>query len=169
MDDIKLLRRAVDDASRIIDGVKADQLGLPTSCPDFTVQQLIAHVAEGMEMFAAASDGGSPEAEPEWKAAGDHVVTAFSRPGALDGTIELPYGELPATVCLQQAIGETAIHASDIARATGQPLADDDVYESVFRVVTQDWRMENVLGPELPAPAGASLLDRVQAFAGRAI
>ena len=169
MDDTALLRRAVDDASRLIDGVREDQLDLPTPCPDFTVGQLIAHLAEGMEMFAAASDGSAPEAEPAWKSAGDHVVAAFERPGALDGTTELPYGEFPSVVCLQQAIGETAIHASDIARATGQSLGDDDVYESVFRVITPDGRVENVLGPELPCPDGASLLDRVQAFAGRAI
>ena len=106
MDDITLLRRAVDETTRIIDGVQPDQLGLPTSCPDFTVGQLIPHVAEGMEMFAAAADGTQPEAEPEWKAAADHVVTAFSRSGVLDGTIELPYGEFPAVVCLQQAIGD---------------------------------------------------------------
>jgi uncharacterized protein (TIGR03086 family) len=169
MDDITLLRRAVDDASRIIDGVQADQLDLPTPCPDFTVGQLVAHLAEGMEMFAAASDGSQPAAEPEWKTAGDHVVAAFSRPGALDGNIALPYGEFPAVVGLQQALGETAIHTTDIARATGQALGDDDVYESVFRVVTSDWRVESVLGPEVPCPAGAPLLDRVQAFAGRAI
>jgi uncharacterized protein (TIGR03086 family) len=169
MDDIALLRRAVDDASRLFDGVGEDQLDLPTSCPDFTVRQLIAHLAEGMEMFAAASDGSAPEADPAWKTAGDHVVAAFERPGALDGNIELPYGEFPAIVGLQQALGETAIHASDVARATGQPLVDTEVYESVFRVVTPDWRVESVLGPEVPCPDGAPLLDRVQAFAGRAI
>jgi uncharacterized protein (TIGR03086 family) len=169
MDDIALLRRAVDEATRVFDGVGEDQLDLPTPCPDFTVRQLIAHVAEGMEMFAAASDGSAPEADPAWKAAGDHVVSAFERPGALDGDIELPYGAFPAIVGLQQAIGEAAIHTSDIARATGQSLGDPEVYESVFRVITPDWRVENVLGPELPCPDGAPLLDRVQAFAGRPI
>jgi uncharacterized protein (TIGR03086 family) len=169
MDDIALLRRAVDEASRVFAGVRDDQLDLPTPCPELTVRQLIAHVAEGMEMFAAASDGAAPEADPAWKVAGDHVVAAFERPGALDGNIALPYGEFPAIVGLQQAIGETAIHATDVARATGQSLGDADVYESVFRVVTPDWRIENVLGPEVPCPDGAPLLDRVQAFAGRAI
>ena len=42
MDDLTLLRRAVDDAARIIDGVGTDQLGSSTPCPDFTVEQLIA-------------------------------------------------------------------------------------------------------------------------------
>jgi uncharacterized protein (TIGR03086 family) len=169
MDDIALLRRAVDDASRLIGGVRDDQLDLVTPCPDFTVRQLIAHLAEGMEMFAAASDGSAPEADPAWKAASDHVVAAFARPGGLEGTVTVPYAELPAIVALQQALGETAMHATDIARATGQSLGDTEVYESVFRVVTPDWRVENVLGPEVPCPEGAPLLDRVQAFAGRAI
>ena len=169
MDDITLLRRAVDDATRIIDAVQDDQLGLPTPCPDFTVGQLIGHLAEGAEMFAAAADGLAPEASPAWKVAADHLLTAFTRPGALDGTVTVPYAELPGEVAVHHALGEIAIHTTDIARATGQSLGDDEVYERVFTAVTPDWRVENVLGPEVPCPDGATLLERVQAFAGRSV
>ena len=45
MDDITLLRRAVDETTRLIDGVRPDQLAAPTPCEAFTVQQLIEHLS----------------------------------------------------------------------------------------------------------------------------
>jgi uncharacterized protein (TIGR03086 family) len=169
MDDITLLRRAVDDATRIIDGITPAQLGLPTPCPDFTVGQLVAHLVEGVEMFSAALDPSSASAGDEWKAAGQRVAAAAETPGAADAPIALPYGEFPRIVVIQQALGEIAIHAADLARATGQPLGDDAVYERVFAVVGEEWRVDGVLGPAVPCADDAPLADRVLAFAGRAI
>jgi uncharacterized protein (TIGR03086 family) len=166
--DLDLLRRAVDDASRIIDGIPADKRSAPTPCPDFTAEQLVDHLAEGAAMFAAAVDGGEAAASA-WKQAGDRLVTALSAPGALDGTIALPYGEFPGIAVLHQAIGEVAIHTCDLARATGQSIGDDAVYERVFDAVTDDWRVEGVLEPAVPCDDSAPLADRVLAFAGRKI
>jgi uncharacterized protein (TIGR03083 family) len=163
MDDITLLRRAVDDAARLIDGVRPDQLGSPTPCPDFTVEQLIAHLVEG----AAGFSGG--DAAPTWREAGARMVETVSAPGYLDSTVTLPWGEYPGTVVLQQALGETAIHAADLAHATGQSLGDDAVYERDFGVVTEDWRVPQVLEAAQPCADDAPLVERVLAFAGRKI
>jgi len=163
MDDITYLRRAADDAARLIDGVKPDQLGLPTPCPDFTVEQLIAHLVEG----AAGFSGG--EVASTWSEAADRMVATISAPGYLESTVTLPYGEYPGNVVLQHALGETAIHAADIARATGQSIGDADIYERVFDVVTDDWRAPQVLEPAQPCADDAPLADRVLAFAGRKI
>ena len=168
MDDITLLRRAVDDATRLIDGIGADQQALPTPCPDFSVGQIVDHLREGADMFADAL--GAPAVDDRsWKAAGQRLVDALSAPGALDGTVQLPYGEFPGIAVLHQAIGEVAIHACDIARSTGQAIGDDDVYERVFEVVGDEWRGENVLGPAVPCPDDAPLVERVLAFAGRTV
>ena len=163
MDDITLLRRAVDDTARIIDGVRPDQLGSPTPCPDFTVEQLIAHLVEG----AAGFNGG--DASPTWREAGARVVETVSAPGYLESTVTLPWGEYPGTVVLQQALGEMAIHTADLAHATGQALGDDAVYERVFGVVTDEWRVPQVLEPAQPYADDAPLVERVLAFAGRKI
>jgi uncharacterized protein (TIGR03086 family) len=166
-DDITLLRRAFDDATRIIDGVRPDQRELPTPCPDFTVGQLIDHLAEGHEMFVGAL-GGESSTDQSWASVSKRLLAAVGQPGSPDDLVELPYGEFPRSVVIQQVLGETAIHAADLARSTGQSLGDDAVYERVFSAVTDDWRVEGVLGPIVSCPDDAPLVERVLAFAGRA-
>lgn len=169
MDDITLLRRAVDETTRLVDGIRTDQLDRPTACPDFSVGQLLAHLVEGTDMFAAGLGGDDAPTDDSWKAAGQRLLAAVEAPGALDGMVTLPYGEFPATVVLQQALGEVAIHTCDLARATGQSITDTAVYERVFDVVGDEWRVEGVLGPAQPCAGDAPLADRVLAFAGRRI
>jgi uncharacterized protein (TIGR03086 family) len=168
MDDITLLGRSLDDATRIIDGIRPDQLDGTTPSPDFTVQQLVDHLAEGHEMFVGAL-GGEASEDHSWSSVAKRLLTAAQGPGAPDDTVALPYGDFRRSVVIGQALGETAIHAADLARATGQSLGDDAVYERVFDVVTDDWRVEGVLGPALPCDDSAPLADRVLAFAGRKV
>ena len=163
MDDITLLRRAVDDATRIIDNVRPDQLALGTPCPDFSVEQLIAHLVEGAAGFGGGAGDGT------WRSAADGMVATISAPGYLESTVTLPWGEYPGSVVLHQALGETAIHAADLAHATGQSIGDDAVYERAIEVVGDDWRVENVLGPAQPCAAEAPLNERLLAHAGRKI
>ena len=89
---------------------RPDQLDNPTVCADFTVRDLINHVVSGATMFAIAFDQGSvPDDElapllgdvlgDDYKgactAAFENAGAAFTRPGALDGTVTLPFGEFP--------------------------------------------------------------------------
>ena len=41
MDIIGLHDRAVDETARLVDGVRPEQLGLPTPCPDWDVRALL--------------------------------------------------------------------------------------------------------------------------------
>jgi hypothetical protein len=96
-------------------------------------------------------------------------LVAAGELGSPDDVITLPYGEFPRSIVVQQAYGEILIHAADVARATGQTIGDDAAYERVFDVITDIWRTDGVLGPELPCASDAPLADRVLAFAGRKI
>jgi len=167
--DIAVLRRAVDDATRIIAGITPAQLNDPTPCEDFTVQQLVDHLASGLDDFAVRLDGGPASTDMTWSTVGPRLAAAFEAPGALDGDLELAYGTFPRTTVLHHALGETAIHTADLARATGQDLGDDALCERAMEVVGDEWRVEGVLKPALPAPPGASATDRLLAFAGRKI
>ena len=57
--DIAVLRRAVDDAARIIAGITPAQLDDPTPCEDFTVGKLVDHLGTGLDDFAVRLDGGA--------------------------------------------------------------------------------------------------------------
>jgi uncharacterized protein (TIGR03086 family) len=168
MEDTALLRRAVDDATRIINGIKTDQRDDPTPCEELSVGQLVDHLVSGLDDFSVRLDGGAPS-EPAWSAVGPRLASAFEAPGALDGDLELAYGTFPRTTVLHHALGEVAIHTADLARATGQAIGDDEVYERALKVVGPEWRVEGVLGPELPCAADAPVADRLLAFAGRKI
>jgi uncharacterized protein (TIGR03086 family) len=168
MDDIKLLSKAIDDATRIIDAIRPDQLDGATPCEDLTVQQMVTHLAEGHEMFVTAL-GGEASSDQSWASVAKRLLAAASGPGAPDDKVELPYGEFPRSVVIQQVLGETAIHAADLARATGQAIGDAAIYERVFDVITEDWRVEGVLAAAQPCDDSAPLADRVLAFAGRKI
>ena len=167
MDDTTYLRRAVDDATRILDGIRPDQLDGATPCEDFSVRQLVDHLAEGAEMMATHLDGGAASTDLSWGAVSERLVAAAESPGA--DPVALPYGEFPRAIVVQQAYGEILIHAADLARATGQSIGDDAAYERVFDVVTDVWRVDGVLDPPQPCADDAPLADRVLAFAGRKI
>ena len=63
-----------------------------------------------------------------WAAANEQASAAFAKPGVLDGTVTLPFGELPRDVALGIAVMDVIVHSSDLARATGQDLllTDED-------------------------------------------
>ena len=101
---------------------------------------------------------------------------AWQREGALDGTVRLPFGEVPATWLVNQQIADLAVHGWDIARATGQSTDLDPELGQVALA----WARENLqpqfrgaegsgraFGPEVPVPDSAPLYDRLAAFFGR--
>lgn len=167
--DTALLRRAADETTRLLDGLTDAQRALPTPCPDFTVGQLVEHLAEGAQMMASALDPSGSATDGSWKAVAQRLVAAAEAP--VDGSTPttLPYGEFPRSVVIQQALGEIAIHTCDVAKATGETLRDAAVYERVFDVITDDWRVDGVLDAARPCDDGAPLVDRVLAFAGRTV
>ena len=173
MDNLTALRRLVDETARLVDGVGTDQRTAPTPCPELTVDQLVTHLVEGTAMFVGALDPGATAAAADWKSAGAQLVGVFEGRADLDQTVNLPYGEYPLRVVLDHAVAETAIHAADLAHATGQPITDTEVFDDVLArcrdLVGDEWRQDGVLGPEVPAPAGASVPEQLLAFAGRRI
>src|SRR6185436_14208739 len=110
--------------------IQPDQLGSPTPCASWTVADIINHVVGGHRFFAAAVRGDEPpEGETDF-ASGDFVaayddatgasIAAFGEPGAMDRTLTLPFGELPGSMFIGIATGDTFTHGWDLAKATGQ-------------------------------------------------
>lgn len=189
MDNVELMKQVVASTDTIVEGVDASQLSLQSPCTEWTVRDVINHITGGATMFAVCVEEGSVPDDllgtlmagdnlgddyvGSWKAASSRAVAAFSIPGALDRTVKLPFGEMPAGVAINIAIFDVLTHAADIASATNQTIEDTALIETALEqgrgMISPDLRVPGVFEPEQPAPADATPTERLLAFAGRKV
>lgn len=189
---LDLLARALDQAGAVLAAVGEEQAGQPTPCRSWDVAALRRHLVHDLSQFAVAARGGrpdwsqpAPDAGPDWvgafRAGADELLAAW-REVDLTGTITLPgLGEAPARFPLDQQVAEFAVHAWDLATATGQPTGPDrldpEIAEAALAWMRGALRPEfrggeeegKAFGPETPAPADADAYTRLAAFAGRTV
>ncbi|MET8264614.1 TIGR03086 family metal-binding protein [Micromonospora arida] len=119
------------------EGVPADAWERPTPCERWNVTQVLQHAAGDQLAFAAAIDGGPGPTEdpfaPSGRVDGDKLAglraaldaSARAWKGVADDATEvptpLPQGKLPAEIGAVACALDAAVHAWDIAVATGQP------------------------------------------------
>jgi len=180
------LGKALDQAGAVIAATGPEQGGLPTPCGAWDLRTLVNHIVYDARMFADTSQGlprpptGEDLIGDDWIAAYDAAAAAliavWRRPGATEGMIELPQGEIPRTWRVGQQLGNFAVHAWDVAKATGQSTyLDPEVGE-----IALAWGHENlkpeyrgeegsgkVFGIEVPVAEDAPLYDRLAGFFGR--
>jgi uncharacterized protein (TIGR03086 family) len=182
MDMTDLYARALDQASRIVDGVRQDQLGSPTPCTDWDVRTLLNHMVSGNWNAAAVAEG-KPRLQGQDDLLGDNpgeayqqsaaaAKQAWQKPGRLEQTYEMPMGTLPGQAVLGVRLLETVTHGWDLAAASGQrPTFDDDVVRAATEIAQSNLGGERPPGfPFAPAvEAGDELpaIDRLAAFMGR--
>jgi uncharacterized protein (TIGR03086 family) len=189
MDNVAMMKRVVASTDQVVRGTTPDQLSFGSPCTEWTVRDVINHITGGAMMFAVCVEEGSVPDDllgtlmagdnlgddyvASWEAASSRAVAAFDAPGALDKTVSLPFGQMPAGVALNIAIFDVLTHAADIATATGQTIEDTALVETALEVGHQmigpDLRVPGVFDAEQPAPDGASSMERLLAFAGRKV
>lgn len=140
------LDRAHEEVRRRIESVSAEQWDLPTPCDDWTVRDLVVHMAVGATMsrhFLAGEEWDREavvqevfsatdlEAEWEWRTAEERA--GFAAPGALDRTVTHPVmGEIPCLQFLGMRVGDASLHAWDLSRAIG---ADESLHPELVAEV----------------------------------
>jgi uncharacterized protein (TIGR03086 family) len=192
MEPITHLERAVAQAKTIVAGVRDDQLSAPTPCAEWDVKALLGHMLGGALLFEAAAREGSvpksvmdevtspdlvgPDFRERMAAAADAMVAAFNAPGAIERTMELPFGAMPGHAVRTIATQDTAIHAADLAIATGQSFDDAELAEASLEVGRRQeaaaggmMRSPTVFGPEQQCADDAPAHTRLLAFAGRKV
>ena len=113
MANLALWQRVTDETTGLIDSVGPGQLGDSTPCTGWTVRDLINHITADAIMLSISAEQGSVSDEMmgellggdnlgddykgAWKAASGRALALFARPGALEKTMKLPFGEMPAT------------------------------------------------------------------------
>jgi uncharacterized protein (TIGR03086 family) len=184
---LALLTRALDQAGAVMASVDESDLDAPTPCPSWNVRTLTNHLVHDLANFTTAAKGERPDYRAPIPDVGDERVEAFRRgatevvkawraAGDLDRTLALPSGEVPVSFMVYQQTAEMAVHAWDLARATGQQVDwDQDLARSALAWARTALKPEHRgdeasgkgFGPEVQPAAGASEQERLVAFFGR--
>ena len=182
---------AAREMTRLVQGVRDDQLGDPTPCPAYTLGDLLQHVRGLAEAFTLAGrkeqpSGGSeppPQGDANRLTAGwraetatwlDRLTGAWADPAAWEGTSWIAGSQMPSAAVGLVAANELVAHGWDVARASGQALRSDDAslaaaleFVAMMSGPGSEQMRGQAFGPALPVPPGASLLDEVVAGNGR--
>ena len=188
MDALGLLQKTVAETDKLVQNLDDDDLATPTRCTEWTVRDLINHIAGGATMFAISAEQGSvpddligqlmggdnlgDDYRAAWSTASQRALKAFEEPGVMDKMVTLPFGEMPAGVALNIAVFDVATHATDIAAATGQQVGDTELLESALAIGQQMISPEmrtGIFNAAQPCPDDAPVADRLAAFAGRQV
>jgi len=167
----------------LLTATPADKSGNATPCPDFTVKELSEHIILVMRRVAALGRGehwSSVEAEPQdggwadsYREAAHQVMKAWTDETKLDGTYEVPWGEIPGGPLMYTYTAELAVHGWDLATATGAEfsIADDllgGAHQAVLFIPAEGrGTPEMPFGPVVDPGPDAPMLDRIAGWMGR--
>ena len=171
-----------NEFGRLVDGTAPEQLDADTPFTEFTVRGVINHVIGGATMFAAAFEHGAVPDDELGKIMGDmvgddpsvayaaasaRVQAAYHAPGALDGMVTLPFGEMPREAALGIGVFDVGVHAWDLAQATGQTLELSEDLLALGRTMDLGQYRGVMLAEEVIVVETAPARDRLVAASGR--
>ena len=189
MGETDTIKQVVAELQRVVDGVQPDQLSNATGCTEWSVRDILNHITGGSIMFAECVEQGSipderlgeliggdnlgDDPKGAFRAATEQATQAFEAPGALEKSVTLPFGTMPAGVAMQIAIFDLMTHACDIAKATGQEVKDVGLLETALatgqQMIGPDMRGTGLFNEAVECSADASPMDKLLAFAGRGV
>jgi uncharacterized protein (TIGR03086 family) len=184
------LEPATNCMAELVRGVRDDQLGAATPCPDYTLGDLLDHVGRLALAFAAAAakatsgpnmempTGDASHLADDWRtripADLGRLAEAWRDPGAWEGTTRIAGGEASASVVGQFALNELVVHGWDVARATGQHFdVDAEVVEACLRAIDpisqpgMEQAREPAFGPVIDVGDDRPRLDQLLGCNGR--
>ena len=164
----------------VVSGITPDQLDAPTPCADFTVRGVLEHMIGGATLFAAAYNGEQP-AEPDtsdplaaFLPALGGLAESINRPGALDQTLDTPFGPTPGDAFARYVALDGIVHGWDLATATGQDYEPDAALvaeiEAHARQMLDPLRDGSTFAAAaVEPPADATPIERLAAYTGRKV
>jgi uncharacterized protein (TIGR03086 family) len=172
----------------LVAGVSPEQWHSGTPCSEWDVRTLVHHLLyeqrwvpsllDGLtieqvgDQFEGDLMGGDASAWPGLLASSiAEAHTAVEQPRALDRTVHLSFGDVPAQEYVVELVGDLAIHSWDLARATGQ----DDALDPGAVAVLLPWAEANadlvsgsgLFGPRIDAGPDAPDDVRLLGLLGR--
>jgi uncharacterized protein (TIGR03086 family) len=190
MDSADHMRQSLDLAVEAIRGAAVARYGGPSPCTDYAVRDVVNHLAFG---FLLAQRSGTREPwdpawnpadrapylaglpEQEWAQAcaaeAAAAARAWAEPAAWEGESSMGSASMPAVLVGAMMTAEFALHAWDLAVATGRPV---DVPDGLGTVVLEgvtamapSGREGGWFGAEVSVAADAPAFERALAASGR--
>lgn len=180
----------IDTVGDLVAGVRPEQWGAPTPCPEWTVRRLVNHMVMGHLLFTGILRG-EPDRSPSaldpttrdtlgddpagaYREAGKDLLVAFGRPGVLEQIHEVPVGPVPGVAAAHLRTIEELVHGWDVATATGRrPVFPDDIVTrglEFCRATLADVPPDRLpFAPPCPVADDAPPLDRLVALLGREV
>ncbi|MFA7765080.1 TIGR03086 family metal-binding protein [Streptomyces sp. NPDC048723] len=184
----ELLDQAYATLREAVAGVPADGWDRPTPCAQWDVTQVLQHAAGDQLAYAARLTGGPGPTEDPFAPSGtlagtpagllDPALAAAAEafagvtPGDVEVAVPLPPFSVPAGTAVGAAALDAAVHAWDIAVATGRRPGLTDALAAALRpaadVLAEPLR-GFAYGPAFPLAPGADdgAAARLLAFLGR--
>lgn len=175
--------------STLVEAVPDGALGSPTPCSEYSVGDLLDHVAGVTVAFGGAAvksrgpsadlgpQGSAANLDSDWRVSVPARVAALARawqdPDAWTGTTRLGGQDLPGEVAGIVTFGELTVHGWDLARATGIAFTPDEagvtpLFELVRATMAEGGSPRGTaFGPPIPVPDDAPVFDRVLGLLGR--
>jgi uncharacterized protein (TIGR03086 family) len=165
-------------------GIHPEQLDGPTPCAAFTVRGVLGHMTDLASAYAPAfrgdtspTDVGTSESDSidcgtRFQVAMDALLGGVQSPGALQRTIDTPFGPMPGAAFARLVAFDGLIHGWDLATSTQQAWdPPDDVVAEVDafarQAIAPEMRDGDTFAAETQAPGDATALLRLVAFSGR--
>ena len=157
-----------------------------TPCASFTVSGVVGHMTGLAATYAPAFRGDAPPSDGKPSVAGDGdlmvafqlamdaLLAAVQSPGALERTLDTPFGPMPGSTFARLVAFDGLIHGWDLATSTQQSWdPPDDVVAEVDafarQAIAPEMRDGETFAHETHAPPDATPLLRLVAFSGRTI
>jgi uncharacterized protein (TIGR03086 family) len=177
MDPLTQLDQLGPHLGGVVAGIRPDQLDAPTPCDRYSVRGVLEHMLSGATAFAAAYRG-TPPAEPDLHdplgSFGDvlgDLVAAMNAPGALDQTVQAPFGAVPGETFARFVVLDGLVHGWDMAVATQQPYAPPDelvaAADAFARQALDPLRDGEIFAAAVEPAADATPIERLARYTGR--
>ena len=175
--------RALADA---VAGASAEHLNAVTPCSEWTVAQVVQHAAADQRAYAAALGVGPGPAYDPFAPSGilddpaaliaaalEEAATAWATVSDETRSVPtpLPHGELPTPIAAVMCAMDAAVHAWDIATATGRKPSLTDEHAVYFLTAATDLveplRQWGAFAAIVPAEQSDTPVDRLLRHLGR--
>ena len=183
MDPISRLEASIEQARPVLGATTNGQYDLGTPCTDWDVRTLLNHMVGALVMYRDVADKGEADlAVLSRDQVGDEHITAFKvrskeavealRGQDMEGTLTLPFAELPTGFAIQMVADDMLVHAWDLAQATGQTVE----WDQELAAETLEWAQSafgdpairgNEFGGPVEVADDADPMTRLVAYLGR--